>query len=176
MTDRTGQRVMDRIRERIPAARGLELPPPVFTHLGGEFTGWEPGRSMEIRWPLEGWQRGPAGHVQGGILAAFFDNSFGPMAFLLVEGFVLTVGMDLTYVRPLTGSDRAVWIRVEPVETTRRFLFLRGEARNAAGKLVATCQTEMVRVEPEDYLRSREADPERDEGEAEDLTPPGAGG
>lgn len=131
------------IRE-IPGFGEMAIPPPVFTEMGGEFTGYAKGDYLEARWPIRSWYRGPTGNVQGGLLVAMFDNVFGPFAFLLVRDFVVTLGLDVTYVRPLTASDREVGVRVEPVEVTRRFVFLRGEARNRDAKLVATCQTEMV--------------------------------
>lgn len=133
--------------ERYPWADGMEIPPPVVRELEGEFLEVTPGTSIRARWPVLERHLGPAGTLQGGIMAAMLDNTVGPLAYLTTDQVCVTVGLDMSFVRPVTRRDRAVEVTVEVLDTTRRFVFLRAELRNPEGKLLASAQTELTVLE-----------------------------
>lgn len=80
MPETTHERVA-RLLRNLPGAGRFEIPPPVFVELGGEFVDFDPGRSLTAEWPVSDRHRGPSGRLQGGILAAYFDNTVGPTPF-----------------------------------------------------------------------------------------------
>lgn len=125
------------------------MPPPVFRGLGGEITAFDrEAGTIRARWPLPDRHRGPTGVVQGGVVTALFDNTFGPLAYLSGAGFFVSLDLQATFVRPLGRDHRQVEIAAELVDRTRRFLILRGEALREDGSRAALCETTMVEVEP----------------------------
>lgn len=152
------ERLLAEIRELFGGAPGVELPPPVFREMDGRFHAYEEGESMEISYGLRDRYAGPSGVIQGGILAAAFDNTYGPFSYLLARTFTTTVSFTTAFMRPIFRRQERVWIRASKVEKTRRFLFLEGEAYNPEGKLVATNQAQMLMVPMEEVARMLQGD------------------
>ena len=138
--------LMERLKA-YPWTEGMEIPPPVVRELEGEFVSVVPGESIVARWPVLDRHLGPAGTLQGGIMAAMVDNTVGPLAYLTTDQLCVTVGLDLSFVRPVTRRDGHVEVRVEVLDATRRFLFLRADVRNPDGRLIASAQTELTVLE-----------------------------
>jgi len=126
---------------------GPEIPPPVIRAMETEIREWHPGRRIVMTFPTLSRYAGPTGFVQGGVIAAAFDNAFGPVAYTAARGFVVTVALSVSFLRPLAVEGGRFTVEAELVDVTRRFAFLRGEARNVEGRLVATCSSELVAVE-----------------------------
>lgn len=125
------------------------MPPPVFREMGGEVIAFDrDGGTIRAAWPIRDRYRGPTGVVQGGVVTALFDNTFGPLAYLSGEAFFVSLDLRTTFVRPLGPDAGRVEIAAELVDRTRRFLILRGEALREDGSRAALCETTMVEVEP----------------------------
>lgn len=137
MRDDLTEELLLRIRRLFGGDHGLELPPKVFREMEGRFTDYVEGTSMTVTFPLFERYQGPTGVVQGGIIAAAFDNSFGPFSYLVSGAFTTTVQMGLTFVRPLRSEDQELSVEVSLIELTDRFVFLEAVGRGAAGKVVA---------------------------------------
>lgn len=117
--------------------------------MSGEITAFDrEAGTIRASWPLPDRHRGPTGVVQGGVVTALFDNTFGPLAYLSGEGFFVSLDLQTTFVRPLGRARRRVEIAAELVDRTRRFLILRGEALPEDGSRAALCETTMMEVEP----------------------------
>lgn len=144
--------LMERLRA-YPWAEGMEIPPPVVRELEGEFLSVDPGTSIVARWPVLDRHLGPAGTLQGGIMATMLDNTAGPLAYLTTDRLCVTVGLDVSFVRPVTREDGFVDVRVEVLDVTRRFVFLRAELRNPDGKLLASAQTELTALDEPEFAR-----------------------
>lgn len=124
------------------------LPPPVVEAMGTRIEEWEPGERVVMSFPIRPEWAGPTGFVQGGMLGVAFDNAIGPVAYTAVGGLVVSVGLSLTFLRPLPTAqaaeeDERFTVEVHLVEATRRFAFCRGEARDARGRLLAYCTSEL---------------------------------
>lgn len=145
MTD-LGDRILEEIRGLPSPEDGWEVPPPVFREMEGSFVSYEEGRSLEIEFPLFHRYAGPTGMTQGGVLATAFDNAYGPLAFLAAREFAVTLSLDVSFVRPLPVSAGSFTVEASVVEVTRKLVFLEGRARDPAGKLAATSDTEMIIV------------------------------
>lgn len=75
------------------------LPPPTFEYLNGEVLDQAPGR-VRCRFRPTEEMTNPWGAVQGGILAAFFDDTMGPAVVSVAcgRGFT-TVSLNVSYLR-----------------------------------------------------------------------------
>lgn len=124
-----------------------ELPPPVVRAMEARVDEWERGRRVVMSFPTRTEYAGPTGFVQGGVFAAAFDNALGPVAYTAAEGLVVSTGLNVLFIRPLrVGASRLI-VTAELVEATRRIVFVRGEAHDEDGRLLATCTSELIRVE-----------------------------
>ena len=145
----TTHELVGRLLHEIPGAERFEIPPPVFRELGGEFVDFEAGRSLTAEWPVSDRHRGPSGRLQGGILAAYFDNTVGPLAFLAGGGFYVSVDLSTDFLRPVLPGDDTVVVEAELVGETSRLHFIRGECRRPDGTVVALCRTKLIEVDEE---------------------------
>lgn len=121
-----------------------ELPPPVVRTMEAEVEAWETGRRIVLAFPTDAQYAGPTGFVQGGFLATALDNAFGPVAYTAVGEPVVSVGLSVSFVRPLPVSLDRFDVEAVLVDATRRFAFVRGEARIPDGRLVAAATSELV--------------------------------
>jgi uncharacterized protein (TIGR00369 family) len=107
--------------------------------------------------PKEGWIRigfmakpvfiNPAGFIQGGFLAAMLDDTMGPAVFVMSEGALYTVSIDMSvsYLAPakpgpLIGEGRVV-------QLGKSIGFLEAVLMDAAGTVVARA-TSSARLVP----------------------------
>lgn len=134
------------IRDLLGGDSRTELPPKIFKEMDGRFHGYEEGESIQISYHLKDEWTGPSGMIQGGILAAAFDNTYGPFSYLTARSFTTTVSFTTAFMRPIFAREQRVLTEARLVEMTKRFLFLEGRAFNPAGKLVATNQAQMMIV------------------------------
>ena len=84
------------------------LPPPTFEYLNGEVLEEAPGR-VRCRFRPTEEMANPWGAVQGGILAAFFDDTMGPAVVSVAggRGFT-TMTIHVTYLRPAKPGEPLV--------------------------------------------------------------------
>lgn len=133
---------LDKIMQVFEARYGDQLdrfsvPPPVFTELGGEFTEFDPERGLlRARFPIERRFLNPYGYLQGGIIAAAIDNTFGPLSMLIAPPN-LTRKMEVKYSRPAEPADKHLIVIAELTGRDDRRLYLKADARNPEGKLLA---------------------------------------
>lgn len=80
----------------------------------------------------------PAGHVQGGFVAAMLDDTLGPALFASTDGQVYapTISLTTNFIAPALPGDFTGTARV--VNRGRTIVFLSGELHDARGQLVAT--------------------------------------
>ena len=129
------------------ALDGLPTPPCA------ELLGWH---VLDAR-PNEGWIRigfvarpeftNPAGFIQGGFLAAMLDDTMGPAVFVMTEGALYTVSIDMnvSYLAParpgrLYGEGRVI-------QLGKSVGFIEATLSDAAGTAVARA-TSSARLVP----------------------------
>lgn len=84
------------------------LPPPTFEYLNGEVLEQAPGKVRCLFRPTEE-MTNPWGAVQGGILAAFFDDTMGPAVVSIANGRgFTTVSLNVTYLRATRPGEPVV--------------------------------------------------------------------
>ena len=75
------------------------FPPPTFEYLNAEMLDQAPGK-VRCRFRPTEEMTNPLGAVQGGILAAFFDDTMGPAVVSISEGRgFTTVSLNVSYLR-----------------------------------------------------------------------------
>ena len=84
------------------------VPPPTYEYLNAETLEESPGRVRCRFRPTEA-MTNPWGAVQGGILAAFFDDTMGPAVVSIANGRgFTTVSLNVTYLRATKPGEPVV--------------------------------------------------------------------
>ncbi len=126
---------------------GVKVPPPCFIASGARIIAHEPNKSLTVAFTVREDQTNPVGSLQGGILASFFDDTFGPLAFRTTRKPSVSIDMTVNFVRQARPGETVV-VRAEFKSRSRTLLQLYGEAYNGRNKLVATATSNMMIYEP----------------------------
>jgi len=78
------------------------------------------------------------------MIAAAFDNTYGPFSYLLVKGPCTTLELNVSFVRPTSIKDKDLIVEVNVLSKTKTQLLMEGKAHTPEGKLVATSTTRMM--------------------------------
>ena len=91
-----------------------------------------------VGFTIDGRFLNPAGHVQGGFVAAMLDDTLGPALFASTDGQVYapTISLTTNFIAPALPGDFTGTGRV--VSRGRTIVFLSGELHDGGGNLVAT--------------------------------------
>ena len=119
---------------------GIKLPPDSAIELKSEFIEYIPKKSLTVNFPVQQKHTGPLGILQGGILTAFFDDTFGPLSYATLGKPMVTIDIQVHFIRNAKPGD-TITIKAEIVSRGRQILFMKGEAKNQKGKLIATSTT-----------------------------------
>ncbi|MDX1957227.1 MAG: PaaI family thioesterase [Leptospiraceae bacterium] len=125
---------------RIPEGIGIQIPPPSFGWLRGEFWSYTSRKELSVRFPVFEEELNPLGNMQGGVIAAAFDNTFGPLSFLCAKGPAVTLDMNQQYVRGIRSGDY-LYITAKLVNYSPYSMYMTAEACNSKGKPVASAGT-----------------------------------
>jgi uncharacterized protein (TIGR00369 family) len=128
--------IMQRVLEIIPPDTGMELPPRIFTDMGGEFIDFVEEKSLTARFPNNESYMNPLGLMQGGIIVAAIDNTVSPLSYMLGPPNI-TKEISTTFKRPIRKSDRFIDVAASMIEKTETHIVMQAEVRNESGKLAA---------------------------------------
>lgn len=113
--------------------------PEAATTLGFQLLGVDPDEgTIEVAFDASTRFRNPAGHIQGGFLAAMLDDTLGPalVATLAPEQFAPTLDLHVQFLRPATPGR--ILGRGRVVHKRRTIAFLAGELTDVDGTLFAS--------------------------------------
>lgn len=128
----------------------FEVPPPVFTELGGEFVEFDLERAYLVaRFPIEARFLNPYGVLQGGMIAAAIDNTLGPLSMLIAPPN-LTRRMEIKYSRPAELKDGYLIVNAQLEKREGRRLFFKADARTPTGELLVRASAMHWIIEPAD--------------------------
>ena len=116
----------------------LHMPPPSNTTLGTRYTDIDFGKMVEAEIKFDIKFCNPLLVFQGGFLCAAFDEVYGPLTYMASDRPVATVEMSTSFMRPFTEKDGYLTVRAELVAKTQSMLYLKAEAKNREGKLMAS--------------------------------------
>ncbi|WP_437587469.1 PaaI family thioesterase [Sorangium sp. So ce1000] len=148
MQDEFTSQIIAEIEALFGSSKNVEVPPKIFRDMQGRFVAYEKGKSLRAAFPILERYEGPSGVMQGGMVAAAFDNVYGPFSYLVTAAYCITMNLSTSFVRPITRQEGELIIEVGLVERTKQFLVLDGKASNAQGKLIAHSTSQWFVVQP----------------------------
>lgn len=119
------------------------VPPPSFTSMNAEFEEYEKNKRLVVSFPVDKSQTNPIGVMQGGFIAAAFDNVFGPLSYMIAKRAMTTIDMNVQYIRGVE-VDQRVFVEAKLVAKGFSTLYMTAEMKNAKGKLLATASTNLL--------------------------------
>jgi len=119
---------------------GIKLPPESAIELQSQFVEYVPKKSLSVSFPVQEKHTGPLGILQGGILTAFFDDTFGPLSYATLGKPMLTIDIHVHFIRSSKPGD-IITVKAEIVSRGRQMIFMKAEAFNQKNKLIATSTT-----------------------------------
>ncbi len=113
------------------------IPPPVFLTMKGEFLSFDLGEGvLKTKFPVQEQFLNPFRSLQGGIVAAAVDNTFGPLSMLVAPPSV-TRRIEMKYSRPVTPDLEYITVEAKFAERDHRMLTFQADVRDPSGKLLA---------------------------------------
>ncbi len=119
---------------------GIKLPPNSAYELKSEFIEYIPKKSLTVTFPVQEKHTGPLGILQGGILTAFFDDTFGPLSYATLGKPMVTIDIHVYFIRSAKPGD-TITVKAEVTSRGKQVIFMAGEAYNQKAKLIATSTT-----------------------------------
>lgn len=118
------------------ASGRLQLPPPIFTDMAGEFIAMDmAAKTLTVRFPVQQRYQNPMGYMQGGMIAAAIDNAIGPLSFMVAAPNV-TKTMEVTYLRPISAKvDEITVVAAFEGQNGRELTFVADVLRGDGAKL-----------------------------------------
>lgn len=144
-------RIMDIIRGKLGDRKEeYELPPPVFTSMHGEFLEFDQKNGvLTNRFPVLEEYLNPYGAMQGGMVAAAVDNTFGPLSMLVAPPSV-TRRIEMKYSNPITTELEFIKVKATFLRRESRWLRFKAEVRDPSGKLLARAWSQHWIVDEEE--------------------------
>ncbi len=121
----------------------LEIPPPCFFDMQGQFLRYVSRKALLVSFPVLEKQLNPIGVMQGGVLAAAFDNTLGPLSYAAAQKAAVTLDMTQTYLRGIRRRD-TLFCEAQVVTRGQRTLYMTANAFDQRNKLIATAQTQIL--------------------------------
>ena len=131
--------LLEKITSMLPKQADIEIPPKIFIDMEGEYIEYIEGESLTTRFPVKERYQNPLGAMQGGMIVAAMDNTYGPLSYMVAPPSV-TTHINATYIRPVTVHDQYLEVTAIVVEISKNMLHMRAEAKNPKGELVAISQ------------------------------------
>jgi len=122
---------------------GGDLLPNCFLDMRGEFLEYREREMLKVRFPVLEESLNPMRKMQGGYIAAAFDNAFGPLSYVAAREVCSTIDIHAQFIRGVDEGD-SLTIVARVVSRGSLMLNLAGEGFNGKGRLVATCTANMV--------------------------------
>jgi uncharacterized protein (TIGR00369 family) len=124
----------------VPPGVTLELPPPSVQTLNIRYEAYVPATSLSATVAAAKPYGNAVGLLQGGIIAAMFDDVIGPLSYLTAR--LPTTSLDLTthFLRPVFVGE-TVKLKAVVRKAGRTAIYVAAEAHNGGDKLVATAMS-----------------------------------
>ena len=124
----------------LPGSLGTTPVPPVFREMKGQIIAYDlEAGTLTCRFPVETRYQNPYGTMQGGMIAAAVDNTFGPLSVLVAPPNV-TRQLEIRYKRPITAEHKYITITATIHSREHPYLVLRAQVRTDSGELAATAK------------------------------------
>lgn len=132
--------VMELLKSKIPPGVDIEIPPKIFVEMEGEILEYVEGKSLKVKFPVKEKYQNPLGAMQGGMITAAIDNTFGPLSYLVAPPSA-TTHLNTTFIRPVTSKDTHIYIEAVVDEITRSQVHMSAKVKNEKGALLVMSNT-----------------------------------
>ena len=122
---------------------GIQLPPNSAKELGSNFIEYIPKKSLTVEFIVQEKHTNPLGLLQGGILCAYFDDTFGPLSYAILGKPMLTLDMNIQFIRGVKANEK-VKIKAEIQSRGIQVMYLKAEAVNQKNKTIAVATTTVL--------------------------------
>ena len=122
-----------------------QLPPLSFQELNGCFLNYIDRKELFTKFKINKKYSNPQGTSQGGIIAACFDDTFGPLAMVTSRRPVMSIDMNIQYIRAVP-LESELFIHTRVISRSPTTLFLRADAYNVRQKLLAQASSNLFVV------------------------------
>ena len=111
--------------------------PPVFIEMKGRILAFsQEAGTLEARFPVLTRYQNPFKFMQGGMIAAAIDNTFGPLSFVVAPPSV-TRNLEVRYRKAVTEEQTFILVKARIDKREKEFLHLSARVENDQGELVA---------------------------------------
>jgi acyl-coenzyme A thioesterase PaaI-like protein len=118
----------------------LLIPPPVFIQMKGNIIEYdEINKHMTIAFPISPGYLNPFGNMQGGMIAAAIDNTFGPLS-MLVGPLNYTRHLEIKYRKPISPDLEYIIINARYISMNKRRLFFEANVSDKNKNELATAK------------------------------------
>jgi uncharacterized protein (TIGR00369 family) len=121
----------------------ITIPPPSFLDMNGEILEYVKNKSITVSFPVQTKQTNPMGFMQGGYIAAAFDNAFGPLSYLVAKKPTTTIDMNIQYIRGVE-DHQTIHVTASILARGNSTIHMVGEMKTEKGKLLATASTNLL--------------------------------
>ena len=132
------------MKENMGSPEGLTLPPNCFIEMDGKFLEHKENDYIKMSFPVQEKYCNPAGNLLGGMLSAFFDNTFGPFSYMTAKRPTTSLDLNVTFIRSIPPKEKEVIIEAKIVKLTKTFIIFEGKAYNPENVLLATSTSRMM--------------------------------
>ncbi|HEY47678.1 MAG: thioesterase [Anaerolineae bacterium SM23_ 63] len=134
----SGDEIIEIISQKLGEKKdNYMIPPPVFITMNGEFITFDLENGvLKTKFPVQEQFLNPFRSLQGGIVAAAVDNTFGPLSMLVAPPSV-TRRIEMKYSRPVTSDLGYITVEAKFVKRDQRMLTFRADVRDPKGNLMA---------------------------------------
>ena len=122
---------------------GVEIPPKCFTYMEGKVLEFE-NDFIKISFPVHEKYSNPAGYLLGGMIPAFFDNTFGPLSFAIAKKPTVSLDLNTTFIKTISPKEGELILEGKAIKITKKFIIFEGKAYNPNNELIATCTSRMM--------------------------------
>lgn len=121
---------------QVPEGMAYQLPPNSSKTLCSEFLDYEPRKKLLTSFYIHRMFANPQGTVQGGIISACFDDTFGPLGVATARGPILSIDLHVQFIRPIPVEEK-FYITTTVISLSKTTIYMQAEAYNQKGKLLA---------------------------------------
>jgi uncharacterized protein (TIGR00369 family) len=132
------------MKEDMGAPAELTLPPECFIEMEGKFIEHRENDFLKMSFPVQRKYCNPAGNLLGGMMSAFFDNTFGPFSYMTAKKPTTSLDLNVTFIRSISPEEKEVIIEATIVKLTKTFIIFEGKAYNPDNDLLATSTSRMM--------------------------------
>ncbi len=101
----------------------VTIPPPVFVKMHGKVIEYNSYKgTMQITFPINADDLNPFGTMQGGMIAAAIDNTFGPLSMLIAPPNY-SRELEIKYRKPIHPNLGHIYVTAQFIKSDKRRLF-----------------------------------------------------